>query len=675
MIILLNRKSVIIFLVICFVLSGFSGASSAGSAPVVYVAGDGSGDYNCDGKDDHIQINQALKYVSENSAYTTVHLKGPFTYVINETLLIGNNTILEGDSGAKIKLVSNANWDVKKPIIKERSSGSHDITIRGFTIDGNREGNTNVESGKGYYNLIHLKNCQNINVYNMNLTSNHGDGLKTDSCSGIKLHDSTIYRLGHDGLYASSCSDIEAYNNTITCRTNSGLRLYNSNRARLHDNIITSDGSGGAGIEIQKYNSPVMDDIEIYNNVIYKTARVGMWIFGAGSYPDSSADLHIHHNQIYDTGTKSSSIIIGGIISDGFNALIENNVIDGVYGAGIVQKNVYSSAPSGSGYVLTLRNNIITNSRSSSGGSGDGVSNELTGTHSFVLQNNCFYGNEAGNCKNVQVSSSDIKADPRYADRNNHDYHLKSNTGRWNGKSWVNDGINSPCIDAGYSLSDYSAEPQDNGGRINIGAYGNTKYASKSGSAGNQAAEKVYDNRLREASPEAVFQNTSFIDVGGMSTGRYRDAMWFDLSKYETSAEIDNATLSLYWYYPAGKTRPEDTVIEVYRPASAWNPDYVSWNKRDRGIAWKNPGGDWYDKNGVLQGSTPYATVTLKSSTLPDNKYYKLDVTDLINEYIGGKYVNTGFLIKARTENNNYIAFYSMEAGSENQRPKLDLKT
>ena len=151
----------------------------------------------------------------------------------------------------------------------------------------------------------------------------------------------------------------------------------------------------------------------------------------------------------------------------------------------------------------------------------------------------------------------------------------------------MNDGINSPCIDAGYSLSDYSAEPQDNGGRINIGAYGNTKYASKSGSAGDQAAGKVYDNRLREASPEAVFQNTSFIDIGGMSTGRYRDAMWFDLSKYETSAEIDNATLSLYWYYPAGKTRPEDTVIEVYRPASAWNPDYVSWNKRDRGIAWK----------------------------------------------------------------------------------------
>ena len=764
MITLLNRKLVIFFIVICLVFSGIHGALCASSAPVVYVAGDGSGDFNCDGKDDHIQINQALKFVAENSAYTTVHLKGPFTYVIDETLLIGNHTILEGDSSVKIKLVSNANWGVSKPMIKERSSGSHDITIRGFTIDGNREGNTNVVSGKGYYNLIHLRNCQNISIYNMYLTNNHGDGLKTDRCSNVKLYNSNIYRLGHDGLYASSCSGVEAYNNTITCRTNSGLRLYNSNKASLHDNVITSDGSGGAGIEIQKYNYPLMDDIEIYNNVIYKTARVGMWIFGAGSYSNSSANLHIHHNQIYDTGTKSSSIIIGGIMSDGFNALIENNVIDGVYGAGIVQKNVYSSAPSGSGYVLTLRNNIITNSRSSSGGKGYGVSNELTGTHSFVLQNNCFYGNTGGDYKNVQASSSDIKADPQYADRNNHDYHLKSKAGRWNGESWVIDNTNSPCIDTGYSLSDYSAEPQNNGGRINIGAFGNTKYASKSGAAGNQApvirslpkatievgksltftvsasdengdaltysasnlpegatldnnsglfswaptagqegtytvtfevsdgklnasatttisvikqessspaAGELYDNRLREASPETVFQNTSFIDVGGMSTGRYRDVMWFDLNKYANSTEIDNATLSFYWYYPAGKSRPEDTVIEVYRPASIWDPGYVSWNKMDKNVAWKNAGGDWFDKKGVLQGSTPYATLTIKGRDLPDNRHYELDVTDLVKEYVSGKYANTGFFIKARTESNNYVAFYSNECGKETQVPKL----
>ncbi|KKH95718.1 hypothetical protein EO95_06330 [Methanosarcina sp. 1.H.T.1A.1] len=768
MIALLNQKLVILFMTSCLVLSGIPAALCMSSAPVVYVAGDGSGDFNCDGKDDHIQINQALKFVAENSAYTTVHLKGPFTYVIDETLLIGSNTILEGDSSAKIKLVSNANWAAWKPMIKERSTGSSGITIRGFTIDGNREGNTNVVSGKGYYNLIHLSSCQNINVYNMYLTNNHGDGLKTDKCTSVKLYNNKIYLLGHDGLYASSCSNVEAYNNIITCRTNSGLRLYNTNKASFHDNVITSEGSGGAGIEIQKYNTPSMDDIEVYNNVIYKTALAGIWIFGSGSYSASTANVHIHHNQIYDTGTKTSNSIIGGILSNGFGGLIENNVIDGTYGAGIVQKTVYSPAPSGSGFVLTVRNNIITNSRSSSaGGSGYGVNNELKGTHSFALQNNCFYGNAGGEYKNVQASSSDIKADPQYADRNSRDYHLKSKAGRWDGNGWVTDSTSSSCIDTGYSSSDYSAEPQDNGGRINIGAFGNTKYASKSGTStvdNNQApvinsipdvtveagksltftvsasdadgdslaysasgtpsgatfdsksgffswtpaagqegtysvtfevsdgklkdsatavisvvaqensspaAEEVYDNRLREASPNTVYPSSSFIDVGGMNNFRYRDVMRFDLSKYETSGEVGNAILSLYWYYPSGTSRPGDTVIEVYRPAASWNPDYVSWSKKDKDVAWNNAGGDWYDKNGVLQGSTPYATITLKASELPDSTYHELDVTGLVKEYASGKYENTGFLIKARTENNNYIAFYSTEAGNENQKPRL----
>src|SRR5690606_4792905 len=119
--------------------------------------------------------------------------------------------------------------------------------------------------------------------------------------------------------------------------------------------------------------------------------------------------------------------------------------------------------------------------------------------------------------------------------------------------------------------------------------------------------------------------------------------------------------------------RPEDTVIEIYRPASSWNSDYVSWNKRDNGVVWTSPGGDWYDKNGVLQGGTPYATITIRGSSPPDNKYYKLDVTDLVKEYTSGKYENTGFLIKAHTESNNYIAFYSSDCGNESQVPKLQL--
>ncbi|HUV63465.1 MAG TPA: MBL fold metallo-hydrolase, partial [Sedimentisphaerales bacterium] len=62
------------------------------------------------------------------------------------------------------------------------------------------------------------------------------------------------------------------------------------------------------------------------------------------------------------------------------------------------------------------------------------------------------------------------------------DYHLKSQAGRWDpaSESWVVDDATSPCIDAGDPNSPVGDEPQPNGGRINMGAYGGTAEASKS---------------------------------------------------------------------------------------------------------------------------------------------------------------------------------------------------
>jgi hypothetical protein len=62
------------------------------------------------------------------------------------------------------------------------------------------------------------------------------------------------------------------------------------------------------------------------------------------------------------------------------------------------------------------------------------------------------------------------------------DYHLKSRTGRWDPdtRTWVQDAVTSPCIDAGYPRSPIDWEPFPNGGRVNMGVYGGTAHASKS---------------------------------------------------------------------------------------------------------------------------------------------------------------------------------------------------
>jgi hypothetical protein len=62
------------------------------------------------------------------------------------------------------------------------------------------------------------------------------------------------------------------------------------------------------------------------------------------------------------------------------------------------------------------------------------------------------------------------------------DYHLRSETGRWDpdAQIWVRDAVTSPCIDRGDRTSPVGNEPVPNGGIINLGAYGGTNEASKS---------------------------------------------------------------------------------------------------------------------------------------------------------------------------------------------------
>ncbi|AQQ70126.1 M6 family metalloprotease domain protein [Limihaloglobus sulfuriphilus] len=71
------------------------------------------------------------------------------------------------------------------------------------------------------------------------------------------------------------------------------------------------------------------------------------------------------------------------------------------------------------------------------------------------------------------------------------DFHLKSAQGRWTGAGFENDGVTSPCINAGNTspyepnednpYSDfYALEPEPNGEVVNLGRYGGTEQASRS---------------------------------------------------------------------------------------------------------------------------------------------------------------------------------------------------
>ncbi len=183
-------------------------------------------------------------------------------------------------------------------------------------------------------------------------------------------------------------------------------------------------------------------------------------------------------NRITDNSAES-----GGGIYD-CDGLIRDNVISGnscwnhgggiVYCDGMIGNNVISQNSGGDGGGLyecdgtILNNTIVGNSARSTGGGlcqCDGV-----------IRNCIIWGNEGRNqvedCVEPSYScvqhwagrgEGNMSYSPYFVDMANGDYHLKS---------W------SPCIDAGDPSSDFSKEPRPNGGRINMGAYGNTPEAA-----------------------------------------------------------------------------------------------------------------------------------------------------------------------------------------------------
>jgi len=84
--------------------------------------------------------------------------------------------------------------------------------------------------------------------------------------------------------------------------------------------------------------------------------------------------------------------------------------------------------------------------------------------------------------KDAGIGEENIDTDPLFVDPDNGDYHLLSRRGRYwpEHDIWVLDNVTSPCIDGGDPATDPSNEPMPNGVRVNMGAYGRTRYASMS---------------------------------------------------------------------------------------------------------------------------------------------------------------------------------------------------
>jgi len=113
----------------------------------------------------------------------------------------------------------------------------------------------------------------------------------------------------------------------------------------------------------------------------------------------------------------------------------------------------------------------------------DTVENRLNGTvDELMIFSKALSAQEVEGLYQIGLSGSGFSTDLLFADPASGDYHLLSKRGRyWPAHNvWVLDNVTSPCVDGGDPTDDPSGEPMPNGGRIDMGAYGGTPYASMS---------------------------------------------------------------------------------------------------------------------------------------------------------------------------------------------------
>jgi Disaggregatase related/Pectate lyase superfamily protein len=381
----------------------------------VYVSGDGSGDFNCDGKDDHIEINKALAYQIENPEHS-VYFKGKFKYTIDSPLQIGNNVILEGDPTACITIKNGNTWGRDTPLIQQKSpsqSNPSKIIIRDFEIDGNYAGNSNKPRGNSYHTLMWLY-YSDVEVCNMYLHDSHNDGLKIQYSNNVHFHDNRVYKLGHEAMYCLTCNNVISENNNIRTMTNTATRIRNTNHVIIRNNevwTVFEEDAGGPGFQIER-TSGLMNDIEVYGNNIHDTYGPGIWLIGANDSPytrDQVHGVHIHDNTFSRCGTHKTYDWLAGIITSGFyDTLIENNVFEGNYGAGVLIKNAFGLPAGGTSgkYNTIVRNNEITGTiKMKCGNGGQGIRNETPSTHTVTSEGNYIYENVGGAYYNVSSNN------------------------------------------------------------------------------------------------------------------------------------------------------------------------------------------------------------------------------------------------------------------------------
>lgn len=433
------------------VRSGASGGSGAATAPfgTVQAAVDAAK------VGDVIRVAQGTYNEAVTIRNKEVHLCGGYTADFASRPGAAMTTSIVGSAGAPVVRLMGAR---RTSLIGFRvTGGAGGVEITGTMLDGMGP----LIAG----NLIEANARAG--------TDSRGGGLYvTDSDARIVNNVIRANTAGRGGGIASSRTGAfviqgnEVLDNIGLGDHGGGLYVLGANvlitRNRISGNVIgrmAGYGWGGGLIVL----GPASSVVRLSHNIVTKNVAPTN---GSGEFIDGEPQsVTIEHDVVY--GNACPEFGGAGIYVDGGNGITRATFINvtvadhpcpNVTNGG---NGIYASQQT----AVTVKNSIFWNN----------------GKSDFYLRAGSTLDVSYTLSQTIWPGTGNIRVDPLFADAANADYHLRSKAGRFvRGGMRVRDAEHSPAIDVGDPASDFSAEPAPNGGRVDLGAYGNTEEASLS---------------------------------------------------------------------------------------------------------------------------------------------------------------------------------------------------
>ena len=299
-------------------------------------------------KDQTAAIQRALDAVSGHEGGTVSLSSSTFTVIgtgkaADGALKIGSNTTLQGDGigSTVLKLADGSTavtgiirTDSGKTLPDGTYSTTHDVTIKGLTIDGNKAATTGDVDG--FYcgpkpgtaqadtnitlDAVEIMNVSRygfdpheqtvgLTIKNSSAHDNGVDGFTIDYCSNVLLENNTAYGNGRHGFnIVTGSHDVTMINNNATGNGGSGIVVQagdNEIREWTHNISISGgliDGNGRQGIEVKQTANITIDSVTFGANSAYEISLQGVEgvalngntiTTGSTTFPLWSSDIRI----------------------------------------------------------------------------------------------------------------------------------------------------------------------------------------------------------------------------------------------------------------------------------------------------------------------------------------------------------------------------------------------